>query len=342
MERIIIDTNILYSLVGLYENEKVNNSTIKNNELSVTTSSIAEVIVKHHDSLESIKKCIAPIINQEYELINIGYAPIENEYFYRINNASHINEVTDIIDVIKKQKIQIEAEFLRFILIIVISGMYEVIREEGYKFNDTNNDQAQLRLVQSLLESNSDLILNYFKNKISNGYIIGKVQQETKQAFQEMISVLLEVFNINYHMVKVGSIYNSQDDDSIARLTNSIATDDFKSKINKYSENPVSYISKKKNNTILKNFINSMKVGLSDSDKLNEYSLEYILKKIENAFVCGSKIQKNDIFDSLITISLALTDKKTKIATLDKDFIKYLEHVDNDSYQLCKSLNFIN
>lgn len=59
MSRMIIDTNILYSLVGLSPNQKVINSPIDQFKLSITTPSLIEVISKYHNDLDSIKNSLA-------------------------------------------------------------------------------------------------------------------------------------------------------------------------------------------------------------------------------------------------------------------------------------------
>ncbi len=51
MSRMIIDTNILYSLVGLSTNQKIINSPIDQFKLSITTPSLIEVISKYCNDL---------------------------------------------------------------------------------------------------------------------------------------------------------------------------------------------------------------------------------------------------------------------------------------------------
>ncbi|TON78909.1 hypothetical protein, partial [Vibrio parahaemolyticus] len=70
MNRVVIDTNILYSLVGISENEKVKNSNINDYDLAITTTSLVEAIVKHNADLQSIKLCIDPVIKQKIEIVS--------------------------------------------------------------------------------------------------------------------------------------------------------------------------------------------------------------------------------------------------------------------------------
>ncbi|MCQ8801231.1 hypothetical protein NQU34_24190, partial [Escherichia coli] len=82
MRRVVIDTNILYALTGVSVNEKVVTSSLNDFKLSITTPSIIEMVVKFQYDLDTIKKCLEPIINESIELISIGHAPIPNEYLY--------------------------------------------------------------------------------------------------------------------------------------------------------------------------------------------------------------------------------------------------------------------
>ncbi|MEL2498956.1 hypothetical protein R9K38_00625, partial [Escherichia coli] len=236
MSRMIIDTNILYSLVGLSTNQKIINSPIDQFKLSITTPSLIEVISKYCNDLGAVKKCISPIINGNIELISIGHTPISNEFLYRLHFSDKIDEVKDIIDNVRALKISREAEFYRFILILVVSGLFEVIREDGYKFDNDVQNQSQLSLVQTLLESNMELILDFFKDELRNGYINGNEQQSALKAFETMLIGLLHAFHVNYHMIKTDTVNISGSQDRLKNLYDSIKNDNFDKKFKKYME----------------------------------------------------------------------------------------------------------
>lgn len=335
MLKVVIDTNILYSLVGLSENRKVTESNINDYTLSITTTSVIEAIVKHHDDLPSIKKCIEPIITGDIELISIGHTPISNQCLLSLFTAKEISDASDIIEDVRSLKISREAEFYRFILILVVSGLFEVIREDGYKFDNDTQNSDQLNLFRILLESNMDLFLDFFKNAIRKGYDEGREQQAALNAFQIKIFSLLKMFHLNYHMVKTNSILSIK---STQDLSESLDEDNFDKKFKRYIDSPISYVSKKKYHAVMDNYLKDIKDGISDLEGLTEKSLNFLLKKIEKSFKDKSKIRKNDIFDFLIVISLNIAN--TKIATLDKDFLAALKDIDKESHQLCVDLGF--
>ncbi|QHI57273.1 hypothetical protein [Enterobacter hormaechei] len=340
MSRMIIDTNILYSLVGLSPNQKVINSPIDQFKLSITTPSLIEVISKYHNDLDSIKKCISPIINESIELISIGHAPISNGFLYRLHFANKIDEVKDIIDNVRTLKISREAEFYRFILILVVSGLFEVIREDGYKFDNNVQNQSQLELVQTLLESNMEFILDFFKVELRDGYINGNEQQSALNAFETILIGLLNGFHVNYHMIKTDTVKISRSQDSIKNLHDSLENDNFDKKFKKYIDNPISLASKKKHKSAVDNYLKEMEKGLSGVFGLTENSLSFLISKVEDAYKNGRKLRKNDIFDFLIVISLNMPD--ALILTLDKGFLKDLEDLHPNSYKKCQDLGFLN
>ncbi|MEQ5239522.1 hypothetical protein [Proteus terrae] len=340
MSRMIIDTNILYSIVGLSTNQKVIESPINEFKLSITTPSVIEVISKYHNDLDSIKKCISPIINESIELISIGHAPISNEFLYRLHFANKIDEVKDIIYNVRALKISREAEFYRFILILVVSGLFEVIREDGYKFDNDVQNQSQLRLVQTLLESNMEFILDFFKVEIRNGYINGNEQQAALNAFETILIGLLNSFHINYHMIKTDTVNISGSQDNRKNLHDSLENDNFNKKFKKYIDNPISFASKKKYKSVVDNYLKEIGKGISGVPGLTEDSLNFLMSKVEDAYKNGRKLRKNDIFDFLIVISLNIPD--TLILTLDKGFLKDLEDLNPNSYKKCLDFGFVN
>lgn len=340
MSRMIIDTNILYSRVGISTNQKVIDSPIDDFKLSITTPSLIEVISKYHDDLDSIKKCITPIINESIELISIGHAPISNEFLYRLHFANKIDEVKEIIDNVRTLKISREAEFYRFILILVVSGLFEVIREDGYKFDNDVQNQSQLRLVQTLLESNMEYILDYFKVEIREGYINGNEQQAALSAFETILIVLLNSFHVNYHMIKTDTVDISGSQDSLKNLYDSLENDNFDKKFKRYLDNPISLASKNKHKSVVDNYLKEMEKGIAGVSGLTEDSLSFLMSKVEDAYKNGRKLRKNDIFDFLIVISLNMPD--TLILTLDKGFLKDLEDLSPNSYKMCLNFGFVN
>lgn len=342
MSRVIIDTNILYSITGISVNDKVSNSRILDYKLSITTASLIESIAKFRSCLPSIQKCLKPITSGKIELISIGHAPLQSEVIYRLSNANDIKEVESEIAQILDFKISRESEFFRFLLIVVACGIFEILKTDGYGFTDPKKDKQQIILVRALLESNMDLVLDFFKTELRKGYDDDNEQRAALNAFNEMLLMLMKIFHFNYHQIKTEILQHPQNDLSVTpeqTLIDSLNSDNFYSVIKKNLENPIALVSQKKNTSKIDWFISEIKEGISGLDSLTEKSLSFMMHKVENGYKHQAKIRKNDIFDFFIVFSLNL--ENTKIATLDKAFAKLLSKVDSESYHFCQELGFI-
>ena len=60
MQKLIIDTNIYYSLVGISENLKVNKDSFLNFDKYITSATLIECIIKYRNDLSTLKKIIKP------------------------------------------------------------------------------------------------------------------------------------------------------------------------------------------------------------------------------------------------------------------------------------------
>lgn len=342
MSRIVIDTNILYSIVGIHENEKVTNSTLLNHKLSITTASVIEVVVKYRNEIDKIKICLKPIIDSKIELISIGHAPVTNDQLKKLYYSESLNEAESTITTLFELKILKEAEFLKFILVIVVLGIFDILRENGYKFSDSKKSSYQTLGIKALIEANEQFFLEYFKDYIAEGYKSGNEQKIVLDAFQTKIINLISIFHFNYHMIKIGAYpreNESADPKLIEELKQSMKDDNFDLIVKKYLDNPIQLIAKKHNDLSFNKYISTIRAGIKDIDSLSTKSTSMIMRKVEKAYKDKSKFRKNDVFDFLIVFSLELPD--TQLVTLDKAFATLLKDVDSDSYNLCKSLGLV-
>jgi len=342
MDKVIIDTNILYSVVGLSQNNKVSSDLASKYALWTTTVTLIEAITKYRSDLNSLKQVLTPILSESIKLISIGHAPLSNKVISKIVEANSITSISREINDVVELKINREAEFLRWIFVIVIAGLFDVLKtSDGYSFTDVEKNNIQLYLVKSLLESNEAFVLDYFKDKIQEGYNTGNEQKVVLEAFHEMLLSSLNIFHFNYHQVKTGVIHTtgiSKDEKDITKLKESLSNDKFFMKIRKHIDNPLSLLSKKKLHEPIDRYLSTIKNGLKDEKNLTESAIDFLILKIESGFKNQAKIRKNDIFDFLQIFSLGLSGYK--IITLDKSFINLLKDVDKNSWDLIHYLGY--
>lgn len=344
MSKIVIDTNILYSWVGISTNEKFTQNDIdifsEKNELYITTASIIELLVKFRYDIEKIKLCLKPIIDERLLIIGIGFLPIQSEKIKRIYFSEKLSETSTKIDSLLQLKIGKEAEMLRFLLFCILGGMFNVIREDrGYKFSGQGQDNLFIHASNILLLSNSDFVYETFFESLKKGYQTNTEQQSVREVFSTLITSILNLWIMNYYFVKHSLLLDDFKNLDPARLESckiDLTSDNFHYVFKEYIENPFAILSKKNFIPLTDKYINELKSHLKSHELITEQVLEFILISLSKSFHDGAKINKNDAVDLLIFYSLSL--KGFKLITLDKKMAKAIEQIDKKSYALITSL----
>tara|TARA_R110000850_G_C9983155_1_gene466206 strand:- start:1095 stop:2030 length:936 start_codon:yes stop_codon:yes gene_type:complete len=307
---------------------------------TTTTATLIEVISKFRGNLQSLKACLKPVVNEEYTLLSVGHAPLSNEIIKAIFNAEKISEVQGFIDQVVSLKISREAEFLRFVLITVIVGMAELLKDEGYRFEDQDLSLKQAVLTRSMLEGNLEFFEQQFQRELRKGYSENNEQRAALDAFSLKLSSFVQCFIFNFHMVKTGVLPGmSHSEEDAQRLKDSISLDITREKIASIAENPLSYFSKKKHYKTVDSYLGQVRSELVDHVGMTSEALEYIISKMTTMYKNKAKFQKNDIFDFFILFALHLPN--TRLVTLDKKFLSLLKSTDAKSYALCEELGFV-
>lgn len=339
MPRVVIDTNILYSLVGLSANNKVINSNIEDYEIAVSTPTIIESIVKYRADLPSLKLCLKPILTSKYELVSIGHAPLKNEQIEAIYKANHISQIKDTLDSILGFKIRRESEFLRFLCIGIAVGVLNILKDSEYVFEDISKNQDLLTLNTRTFIANGDFWSSEFESALKKGYANENAAKEVNHAFTTNLSALWQTLIINYYSIKCEvKLDELQSPAATKKLKLCLENDSMLKQLSLGIENPIELLAKKTNYSSIDNYLKAIDNDLRDLPSISEHTLDFLRQKMELVFKTKAKVHKNDIFDLLMVDSLGLAD--TLIATLDKKFLNLLKVVDFDSYSLCKTLGY--
>ncbi|AFY73631.1 hypothetical protein Syn7502_01571 [Synechococcus sp. PCC 7502] len=221
--------------------------------------------------------------------------------------------------------------------IAVTVGIVEMLRDEGYKFEDQNLSQKQTLLTRSMLEGNLEFFEKHFQQELRKGYNENNEQTAALEAFAIKLSSLIDVFIFNFHMVKTGVLLGeSYSEEDAERLKNSISSDVTKKRI---ANIPLSYFAKKKYHTVVDSYLVQVRNELTGNENMTSEALEYIISKMTTMYKQKAKFQKNDIFDFFILFSLHLPN--ACLVTLDEKFLALLNSIDAKSYSLCKTLGFV-
>jgi PIN domain nuclease of toxin-antitoxin system len=342
---IVIDTNVLYSWVKIFENDKLTSKRIElltdNNELYITTTSILEFIVKHRQNLDQVKKCLEPLFLNKLKIISIGFTPISNEHISKIYFSRNLADCSDIIDQLFNLKIEKETEFLRFFFIIVVVGSIDMFLKESSVTPGTTQYNSLIQHSVALIESNSDFLYQDIYKHLLQGYDENKIDPIIKKYFSEMLFLFLYLWKSNYYLVKNNSSLKDVlklDTISKNKIIEEILIDKDNEAMKEYLNMNISTLSifkSKKYKEIITEYVNSFGEQLKDDKRFTEATTEYIAIKLNKYFSAGKKMEKNDCLDFLILYSLYL--EEFFILTLDKDMINILETIHPESFQLISS-----
>ena len=203
MQKVIIDTNIYYSLVGISENLKVNKDSFLYYDKYITSATLIECIIKYKNDLTTLKKIIKPLMDNEYQLISIGYVPIDNEQLNQIYLANNIDDIKITISKMLKLKILKESEFARWFLYVIMPMAFDILSEiENYKFDDEIKMKDFQIYIYSLFNGSIEFILDKFINKLQDGYENNDPQQSFSDEFYNTMYMIFFIYLSNYYQIK--------------------------------------------------------------------------------------------------------------------------------------------
>lgn len=354
-----IDTNIFYEYFGREYisdkiNMKVNHNRLyrilhsSNNNVSISSASVTEIITKFMDNPLLLKKMLKFLIDEDIEIKNHAITSYE---FKDIFNMA-ISEQMDSFMLKKILELKLEAEssigiVLCSLLLMVFLDFYlsrEENRNEKYaNLPDVEKQRLNAFIQNSLLNDRVEMIFNAdtkkVKKKIGRGYRINSSNcsplKASKVAYNQFIAqnlITITVFAENMIKNYLGEPYSTEIEDAI--LSNYDA--------NKMLNNS-SHVVKSVSNIIMKyrkefsiDFVKDNKDKYLAEWNLkpiqNKYQLEYAFELITKWLQKGVKAEKNDVIDFLVIGGL---DDEIFL-TLDNELIGYLKTKNH------KSIEYIN
>ncbi|MCT7568103.1 hypothetical protein [Aliarcobacter butzleri] len=320
--KVIIDTNVFYSILGIYENPKISNELLNNYEKYITTVTLYESIIKNRNNSNNIKIITNSIINRDINLIEIGYMPFCNQDIYSLNSLNNLN---NLIDDLLNFKIKQESEFARwffFQIIIITVGVFSKVDE--YSFNDKLKNEKFQEEIKTLFESYEFTILDEFKLTLEKAYEEDNTQKLFDELFYSKMKEILSKFIELYY--KISDNLTSYNNDKI--IKNYLSGINILLSKDKYLDSINEHL-----NYFIKEFESNFYYG-----KINNKARRFINAKLKKIFVNKAKFFKNDICDFLNIF--AISDDFT-ILSLDKKYINIIKGVDEKSYNLIKELGYI-
>lgn len=340
MDKIVIDTNILYSWTQLSVNPKFPPDKIKelskSNELYCGTPSIIEFLVKYRHDMVSMRRCLEPIINKELLIVSIGFVPIPSATLIELYDPKYAEKHSFHLSEILELKINKEAEMLRFFLFCILGGLFNVLKDErGYAFQDREKEMGFRRASNVLLKANSEVIYDRFVEALRMGYSNNSEEQTIRHIFSEWTMTLLHQWIYTYYLAKYNALLKP-DLSTSENCKKEVAGDTIWRTFEKHRDNPFAILKGNKFKIFTEQYINNLQSVLDNHPLIPDKVLDHILLKLTNTFAKGAKIRKNDIMDLFLLYAFEL--KGFKIITLDSKLRKSIEIIHPASHQIMRTL----
>jgi hypothetical protein len=309
--------------------------------LFVPTSTLIEVIIKYRSNHEELKKCLTPIINREVTPINIGLMQLDNTSIIDIYRASDPVQISDIVDKLLDQKIKEEATLLRFLLLVILVGVYHAAGNTySYTLKAVKKSNVFKVATRALIESASATILEELQIKLRDAYENDRQREFTTQEIRHIFLRYLYLWSRNFYMAKH---CDSPDDftkmgkEKLEIVDRDLDSDPFQQELSrKYPHAIFTIVQSKRYRTYVEEHQDELRRILGANDLITDEVLEYILLTAENILSRGFRIEKNDAFDLLSLYALHV--KGMNLITLDKQFWQLLCQIHEPSRRIMNEL----
>ena len=349
--KLIIDTNVFYSLNGYKKNDKITDSIAKeitnDYQLFISSASLYEMISRVYNyekdkRLFKISEQMKYLRKHNIRIIPSNFFPItfdDSNNF--INKCYSLNKIMNFIEI----KHNSEAEMSVGILLQIV--WYYLFALSSIVYNTKSNENQQRKhsvLTRNLLNDNFKPLNEFFKTCLTIGTLNNDSDKVFEEYFEKFQKALIDIWFKDFYRAKY-CVDNKisveeiiKEDLPVNYLDNAKLNDVLWNEIES-QDNLASYFRKKGNPNIFKNYLNEFEDEMGKEDILPKETILFLKNYFKTNLEKGKKVRKNDIDD--IVIYSSKYKKDYQMLTLDKNFIKLMKDVDIDSYNLNMEFKFI-
>jgi len=327
---VISDSNLVYYRLGENPDARLSQATVEkffiDHNVVITSITVVEWISKHSADLAAIQKLL--------QLIDLTEGPLPISGLYvdvsllkRIRDASTLAEVSSDIDSIIEQRVQAEAEMLRFTLVFLLLA-FDIGVAEARLTDPIKQFEAVVSMAM-VLQSNLDYlkdhligILRPFHARTTRGAIVNK-------QICELIGGLAEVSLINYHCCRAG-VGTSRD--GISSILAAVSQDQLLRKVRKANQ-PLDVLKVVGNKDVRKAVPDYLpKLGaVLKAYGVGAETISYWCSRLSKSLQAKKIPAKNDMLDMLVLDAIRYVDNGI-LATADSDLCKVLQEHHTASY----------
>ena len=326
MGRIVLDTNMMYNILGLRESTYDQHDFVRilgTSECFISSISVIEGLLYYKDDLCNLQ-IIANSVGKFYGWINIGFLPLRDEDGTFIKSARSLDDIVPILDYYKENKIRQESEFTRLILTqIILCVFYDSLCRH---FSENTEKAANfLSYLVAYVSGNKEHYLNRYVALYTDGYSNQSPQKIVKDEF------CFDLFTANL-FCRVFSIASQKDID-IFSWDKAKFSKEIDMVFRDVSQNSnLTQVNIKKKQEI-KGMLEQNRNSLSFDSRFknNNVALDYIFELVDRILFRNAKFKSNDIADLLVLFALGDDMPNDKVFTHDGRLRSFLERY-NRSY----------
>ncbi len=334
MNKLFIDTNVLYEVLGYTRNEKVNHneliSLINSSEIIYLSSAvIAEILVRYRNNDEKLIDVLSVIGDNRFKKTQSKYMvfPYELDMFNLTDKnviRANLDHFKKQIDVIMSVKATVEMEFMNmFIAMIEITIATILI----WIFETEEERKCRLlRFYKEFILIQKDVLFdNTEKNMLYEAYKKNQEHDFCKSIFDYRLNYLFD--NWVSLLEEANPCFFSNIDAKMAKKLNK------KIEVNKVQPSLMiqwleSRIPDSQQCLIREEIRELLSMNLYDHN-ISPIYVEYFIMLYDRICQNGNKFLKNDICDMLILMSLDVPD--AEILLFDENSYKFLKSIKSSS-----------
>lgn len=344
MCKVFVDTNVLYELLGINHNCKVNtehfNEYINSlDKVYIPSVSIGEILVHFRNDDSKLIEILKFIGDSKFEVVKSKYFSFDGHYdMFNLTNEimiqSNLKNFKLVIDKFLEIKVNEESDFM--LLFYKISTLH-IICLVIHLFEDNLQEQLiLLRYFKEVIDIRIAINSQIFSECLTEGYKNNKEAIAARHSFDVSLIMSIEFIiysleHLHEYRGKVLSLKHKKLLKKFKKFFNENAKKQPLKILNWLEKKYIEEKSGTENYDKLEVYTDMFK-DILKSHKISNYYVDYIERMFNKWRVSGNKLEKNDIWDMVVLMSL--DDPNSILIVFDDNNYEFLKEKVHKSIEI--------
>jgi hypothetical protein len=275
--------------------------------LSLASPSLVEFLTKQDLAESYLWRGLDEIFSGRFaDIVQVGYLPFDVHPLAQIIAKRDKDGLRQLRESALRLKIGCEAEFLRFLFMVLLGGFLHVLFENQRR-ELTSNDQTSLSIhFTALMKSNAQFLAASLTAALMAGYESGNVKKAVDAAFYDQLWSFAYVSLVNLHTVRLGLRLDEVSEASAERqrqIRDAVHADPVLRQIGNNRANPLEFLRQTRYRESVGAYIRKLETDFKRHWMMPSAVLGFFVDRLQTCLFAGAKFRKNDIIDLLLTYS---------------------------------------